>query len=189
VPTRSRCGQGAGGPSSDSARWAGIHWWTSLARASSSSGPNTWRVRTIRPLRRVPLAGGDPSAPHDSPTRREDQRLRPRHYRHRRTGLTGHRSCRYRTEWHPQQSSRTRTSRRDRRRHRLTRPRVLPTSPANWNTRARGLGDFFIGLERCASEAEKAFRGRVETLLLVPASAAGDEDGTPSVPAEGARPE
>ena len=41
------------------------------------------------------------------------------HYRHRRTGLTGHRSCRYRTERYPRQNNGTRTSRRDPRRHRL----------------------------------------------------------------------
>ena len=39
-----------------------------------------------------------PPARHDSPTRREHERLRPRHYRHRRTGLTGHRGCRQLTE-------------------------------------------------------------------------------------------
>ena len=53
----------------------------------------------------------------------------------------------------------------------------------------QGLEDFFTGLERCASEAEESFRGRVEALLMVPASAAGDEDGAHSVPAEDARPE
>ena len=59
----------------------------------------------------------------------------------------------------------------------------LPTSVR------RSLGDFFAALERCAGEAEEAFRGRVEAILMVPASAAGDEDGTQSVLAEGARPE
>ena len=53
----------------------------------------------------------------------------------------------------------------------------------------RSLVDFFTALERCASEAEEAFRGRVEAILMVPASAAGDEDGAQSVPAEGALPE
>jgi hypothetical protein len=53
----------------------------------------------------------------------------------------------------------------------------------------RSLGDFFAALERCAGEAEEAFRGRVEAILMVPASAGEDEDGARSVPAEGARPE
>ena len=52
----------------------------------------------------------------------------------------------------------------------------------------RSLEDFFAALERCAGEAEEAFRGRVEAILMVPASAAGDEDGTQSVPAGDARP-
>ena len=52
----------------------------------------------------------------------------------------------------------------------------------------RSLGDFFAALERCAGEAEEAFRGRVEAILMVPASAADDEDGTQAVPTEGARP-
>jgi hypothetical protein len=51
------------------------------------------------------------------------------------------------------------------------------------------LEEFFTALERCAGEAEEAFRGRVEAILMVPESAGGDEDGTQSVPAEGARPE
>ena len=50
------------------------------------------------------------------------------------------------------------------------------------------LEDFFVGLERCAGEAEEAFRGRVEAILLGPASAARDEDGAQPVPAEDARP-
>ncbi len=53
----------------------------------------------------------------------------------------------------------------------------------------RSLVDFFAALERCAGEAEEAFRGRVEAILMGPAPAAGDEDGAQSVPAEGARPE
>jgi hypothetical protein len=52
----------------------------------------------------------------------------------------------------------------------------------------RNLRDFFAALERCAGEAEEAFLGQVEAILMVPASAAGDEDGTQSVPAEDARP-
>src|SRR5829696_6345154 len=40
------------------------------------------------------------------------------------------------------------------------------------------LMDFFASLERCASEAEDAFRGRVEAILTVSAPAAGDEDGS-----------
>jgi hypothetical protein len=43
----------------------------------------------------------------------------------------------------------------------------------------RSLGDFFAALERCAGEAEEAFRGRVEAILMVP-PAAGDEDGAQS---------
>ena len=50
----------------------------------------------------------------------------------------------------------------------------LPTSLRH------SLEDFFVGLERCAGEAEEAFRGRVEAILMVPASAAGDEDGAQS---------
>ena len=109
VPTRSRCGQGAGGPSSDSARWAVIPSSTSPAPASSSSVPSTWRATTIRQSRREFPAGGDLPVRLDSPTPREHQRWRPRHYRHRRTGLTGHRSCRYLTERHPHQNCRTRS--------------------------------------------------------------------------------
>ena len=52
----------------------------------------------------------------------------------------------------------------------------------------RNLVGFFAALERCAGEAEEAFRGRVEAILMVPAPAADDEDAAPSVPAEGARP-
>ncbi len=52
----------------------------------------------------------------------------------------------------------------------------------------RSLVDFFAALERCAGEAEEAFRGRVEAILMVPGSVAADEDGAHSVPAEGARP-
>jgi hypothetical protein len=53
----------------------------------------------------------------------------------------------------------------------------------------RSLVNFFADLERCAGEAEEAFRGRVEAILMVPGSAAGDEDAAQSVPAEGALPE
>ena len=52
----------------------------------------------------------------------------------------------------------------------------------------RSLVNFFAALERCADEAEEAFRGRVEAILMVPASAAGDEGGAQPVPAEDARP-
>ena len=109
VPTRSRCGQGAGEPSWVSARWAVIHSWTSPAPDSSSSVPNTWRVTTIRQPRRESLGGRDPPARHDSLTRREHERWRPRHHRHRRTGLTGHRSCRHLMERLPHQDTRTRS--------------------------------------------------------------------------------
>ena len=51
------------------------------------------------------------------------------------------------------------------------------------------LEEFFAALERCAGEAEEAFRGRVEAILMVPVPAAGDEDGSQSVPAAGVRPE
>ena len=43
----------------------------------------------------------------------------------------------------------------------------------------RSLGDFFAALQRCAGEAEEAFRGRVEAILMIP-PAAGDEDGAQS---------
>jgi hypothetical protein len=59
----------------------------------------------------------------------------------------------------------------------------LPTSVR------RSLEGFFTALERSAGEAEEAFRGRVEAILMVPAAAALDEDRARSVPAEGARPE
>ena len=51
----------------------------------------------------------------------------------------------------------------------------------------RSLVNFFTALERCAGEAEEAFRGRVEAILMVPASAAQDEHGAQSVPAVDAR--
>lgn len=50
------------------------------------------------------------------------------------------------------------------------------------------LKEFFTALERCAGEAEDAFRGRVEAILMGSAPAAGDADGAPSVPAKGSRP-
>ena len=62
------------------------------------------------------------------------------------------------------------------------------TSPIPASVR-RSLEDFFAALERCAGEAEEAFRGRVEAILMGPASAAGDEDGAQSVPADRARSE
>ena len=61
------------------------------------------------------------------------------------------------------------------------------TSPLPPSLR-RSLEGFFAGLERCAGEAEEAFRGRVEAILMGPTPAAGDEDGAQSVPAAGARP-
>jgi hypothetical protein len=48
-------------------------------------------------------------------------------------------------------------------------------SPLPSSLRAN-LMDFFATLERCASEAEDAFRGRVEALLMAPTPATGDED-------------
>ena len=59
----------------------------------------------------------------------------------------------------------------------------LPTSVR------RSLEGFFTALERSAGEAEEAFRGRVEAILMGPASPAGDEEGAQSVSAEGARPQ
>jgi hypothetical protein len=56
----------------------------------------------------------------------------------------------------------------------------------------RNLEDFFAALERCAGEAEEAFRGRVEAILMVPASAAGDDDRprfAPVAPAQNEHPE
>jgi hypothetical protein len=55
----------------------------------------------------------------------------------------------------------------------------------------RGLEEFFTALERCAGEAEEAFRGQVEAILMVPASAAADadKDRAQSVPVDGARPD
>jgi len=38
------------------------------------------------------------------------------------------------------------------------------------------LVDFFATLERCAEEAEEAFRGRVEAILMAPATGSGDAD-------------
>jgi hypothetical protein len=51
----------------------------------------------------------------------------------------------------------------------------------------KSLMDFFAGLERCASDAEEAFRGRVEAILMVPAPAAGDDGGAPVVPVDESR--
>ena len=48
----------------------------------------------------------------------------------------------------------------------------------------QNLEDFFSGLERCAGEAEEAFRGRVEAILMAPASGAGEEGGRQPVPAD-----
>ena len=53
----------------------------------------------------------------------------------------------------------------------------------------RSLEGFFAALERSAGEAEEAFRGRVEAILMVPASATAGEDGAQPVPAENPRPE
>jgi hypothetical protein len=53
----------------------------------------------------------------------------------------------------------------------------------------RSLEGFFAALERCAGEAEEAFRGRVEAILMGPTPAAGDVESPQSVPAEGTRPE
>jgi hypothetical protein len=53
----------------------------------------------------------------------------------------------------------------------------------------RNLEDFFAALERCAGEAEEAFRGRVEAILMVPASAAGDAERPRFAPAQNERPE
>ena len=53
-------------------------------------------------------------------------------------------------------------------------PAVSPL-PSSLRT---SLIDFFATLERCASEAEDAFRGRVEALLMAPTPATGDEDGS-----------
>lgn len=52
----------------------------------------------------------------------------------------------------------------------------------------RSLEDFFAALERSAGEAEEAFRGRVEAILMGPASAAGDEESPRAVSAEDPRP-
>ena len=52
----------------------------------------------------------------------------------------------------------------------------------------KSLMDFFATLERCASEAEEAFRGRVEAILMVPGPAAGNEVGGPLGPGEGSQP-
>jgi hypothetical protein len=50
----------------------------------------------------------------------------------------------------------------------------------------RSLVNFFASLERCAGEAEEAFRGRVEAILMVPGSAAEDADSARPVPADSA---
>ena len=65
-----------------------------------------------RPRREL-RAGRVPPARHDSPTHREHERWRPRHYHHRRTGLTGHRGRRQLTERSPCRKTRRRKSRRD----------------------------------------------------------------------------
>jgi hypothetical protein len=51
----------------------------------------------------------------------------------------------------------------------------------------KNLMDFFATLERCASDAEEAFRGRVEAILMVPGPAAGDDGSAPVVPMEPGR--
>ena len=119
VPTRSRCGRGAGAPSWASAVSAVIHSWTSPDRASSSSVPNTWNVTTIRQLRPATRAGHDPPAQHGSPPHHDRQRSSLSHHRHRRTGLTGRRGHRQVREKHPPRNNRTRRSRRDPRPQRL----------------------------------------------------------------------
>ena len=58
----------------------------------------------------------------------------------------------------------------------------LPSSLRN------SLIDFFATLERCAGEAEEAFRGRVEEILMVSRPSAGD-GGAPSDMTDGARPD
>jgi hypothetical protein len=63
----------------------------------------------------------------------------------------------------------------------------LAVSPLPSSLR-KSLMDFFASLERCASDAEEAFRGRVEAILMVPAPAAGNEGGAPEVPVDGSRP-
>ena len=51
------------------------------------------------------------------------------------------------------------------------------------------LVDFFASLERSAQEAEAAFRGRVEAILLAPVAESGDaDDRGRSGPSEPARP-
>jgi hypothetical protein len=50
------------------------------------------------------------------------------------------------------------------------------------------LEEFFTALERSAGEAEEAFRGQVEAILLAPSSAAPDEEGRHSVRRTSRRP-
>ncbi len=52
-------------------------------------------------------------------------------------------------------------------------------SPVPTSVRRR-LEDFFTALERSAGEAEEAFRGRVEAILMGPASSGGVEGGDQS---------
>jgi hypothetical protein len=44
--------------------------------------------------------------------------------------------------------------------------------------------DFFTGLERCASEAEEAFRGRVEAILMASPAMRSDDARSRSEPEE-----
>ena len=62
-------------------------------------------------------------------------------------------------------------------------PAVSPL-PSSLRT---SLIDFFATLERCASEAEEAFRGRVEAILMVPTPSGRDDGVAPSPPKEGPR--
>jgi hypothetical protein len=59
----------------------------------------------------------------------------------------------------------------------------LPTSLRN------RLEGFFAALEHSAGEAEEAFRGRVEAILMASPPAAGEADSPSSVPAPRDRPE
>jgi len=64
-------------------------------------------------------------------------------------------------------------------------PAVSPL-PSSLRTSLR---EFFATLERCASEAEEAFRGRVEAILMVPTPPGRDDGVAPSLTKEGPRPE
>ena len=160
-----------------------------LSRDSSPWSTRTRTTRRERGQRSVSLRHDDRTSSHRTLPTREDRpcpamRLLPtsrvswtvRVRRKRRRSSAA--SC-WRTPGSPMPSCTSRSGER-------TPPQR--SRPCHHRCVATWMG-FFAALERCAGEAEEAFRGRVEAILMVPAPAAEDEDAAPSVPAEDARPD